>query len=256
MTPREQQRKGASSPLPPVAQAVIALLLPPVGALFIGALIGGIGGSTGSGRTLAPTLAALGVISWLVGLFWYRYRIPEMGLRGGRPLFAGIGFAALGWIGVIVLRFIFVRIETFGGSFGGFFFLLLFEAFAVQLWTFGVLFQALARWRGPLTAAIGSGVVFGMVGVLLFQESFTAGLNGVVYFLLWGVFYGIVRLRTGSFLGTAVVQSLQSFTTWVVLVPAAAPASGQLRNFYLAAGVAFLIVIWRLWPKREEDYRV
>ena len=48
----------------------------------------------------APILGGIGVVSWFLGLFWYR--LPGMGLRGGRPLFAGIGFGTLGWLAFLL----------------------------------------------------------------------------------------------------------------------------------------------------------
>ncbi len=218
--------------------------------------------------TLAPTASAdsrsinvlllgpLGVLSWLLGLRWYG--LPGMGLRGRRPLFAGIGFAVLGWVAFLLLRFLLVYISGFGqaDSARSFVFLLLFESFAVQLWTFGLLFRTLSDWRGPLTAAIVGGILFGTLGQILFQEAFVISVSSYLYFVLWGVLYGIIRLRTGSLLGIVLVQSLHSFTAWSVLVPFFQPDTGQLQTLYLLSGLAYLLIIWRLWPKRTEDYRV
>ncbi len=207
--------------------------------------------------TFAPVFAVLGIASWFMGMFWYG--LPQMGLRGKRPLFAGIGFAVLAWIPFLLFRFLFVLMDAFGrGGLAGqsFIYLLFFEAFAVQLWTFGLVFRTLAEWRGPLTAAIGSGILFGMVAYLFFQESFSGSLSSLLYFVMWGILYGIIRLRTGSILGMVLVQALQSFTAWTVLYPQPNPAQGQLLNLYLAASAAYILVAWRLWPKEEGDYRV
>jgi membrane protease YdiL (CAAX protease family) len=133
---------------------------------------------------------------------------------------------------------------------------LLFEAFAVQLWAFGLVFRALADWRGGLTAAVVSGILFGATGFLLFRESFAPGLPGLFYFLLWGVLYGVIRLRTGSILGLILVQALQSFTAWFVFQPPADLAETGIQTVYLAVSVLFALIIWRLWPRRESDYRV
>jgi hypothetical protein len=73
---------------------------------------------------------------------------------------------------------------------------------------------------------------------------------------MWGVFYGIIRLRTGSLLGSSLVQALQSFTVWVVLAPDLASTVNQFSSLYIATTLAYFIFIWRLWPKVEEDYRV
>ena len=125
------------------------------------------------------------------------------------------------------------------------------------MWTFGLFFRTLADWRGPLTAAVGSGILFGMIGFLFFQESFYDSLTGLLYFLVWGLFYGVIRLRTGSLLGIVIIQAIQSFTAWVVMVPAAVPPPEEaMQIVYLVVSIAYLVFIWRLWPKTEADYRV
>ncbi|MCP4422013.1 MAG: CPBP family intramembrane metalloprotease [Chloroflexi bacterium] len=204
----------------------------------------------------APILGTLGVISWFLGLFWYG--LSQMGLRGGRPLFAGIGFATLGWLALLLFRFYFISLNLGTANSGrSFVFLLLFEAFAVQLWAFGLLFRGLAEWRGPLTAAIVSGISFGGVAFVLFQEAFSSDIVGLLYFLIWGAFYGIIRLRTGSLLGSVIIQTLHSFTVWVALgSPSQLSSASDLQTVYLLTGLVYLVVIWRLWPKEESDYRV
>ena len=244
--------KGKQPDLPPMWQAIIALLLPLVLGLTIGLLIGGRAESETA--VLAPVLAVIGGTSWLLGMVWYG--LKNLGLRGGRPLFSGIAFASLGWLALLPLRFYFVSMEGIGGGFDTYIYLLLFEAFAVQLWLFGLLFRAVALWRGPLTAAIGSGIAFGGIAALLFQEAYSATLISLVYFMLWGIFYGIIRLRTGSLLGMVIVQATQSFTTWTVLLSPAAPEPIQVQWLHLATSFALMIFIWRLWPKEVEDYRV
>jgi hypothetical protein len=252
MTKQEQSLSTQQAGL----RTAVAFGAPVAGAIGVSLLAGGLGTAVSDQSTLAILFAGLGLVSWFLGLRWYG--LPGLGLRGHRALYAGIGFAALGWLAFLLLRFIFVRIVGFGpaGSTRSFIFLLLFEAFAVQLWTFGLLFRALADWRGGLTAAIGSGIVFGAVAYLLFQESFTGSLVSFVYFVLWGILYGIIRLRTGSLIGIVVVQAMQSFTAWVVMVPEAPPQLNELQSLYLAASAAYLILIWRLWPKLAEDYRI
>ena len=233
-------------------RVALAFALTVAGGLLLSALVG-----TPDSRTaVVPLLGGVGIASWLLGLRWYG--LPGMGLRGGRPLFAGISFAALGWVTFLTLRFIFVPIQTITTTGAGrtFVYLLLFEAFAVQLWTFGLLFRSLADWRGPLTAAVGSGLFFGAVAFLLFQESFTDAPASLLYFALWGILYGIIRLRTGSLLGAVVIQTLQTFSVWVVLAPPLAPPAGLLQSLYLWAAAAYLVIIWRLWPKEVGDYRV
>ena len=232
--------------IPVTVRILLTLLLP-----FALTLV--LGSSEGSN---APILGGVGVASWFLGLFWYG--LPGMGLRGGRPLFAGIGFATLGWLAFLLFRFSFISINLDVTDSGrSFIYLLLFEAFAVQLWAFGLLFRSLAEWRGPLTAAIGSGIGFGAVAFVLFQEAYNSDIISLFYFIMWGVFYGIIRLRTGSLLGVVVIQTLHSFTVWVALgpLPALTP-SHQLSTVYLLSSLVYLVVIWRLWPKEEADYRV
>lgn len=248
---RKTQSKQTS--LTPPMRVALALAAPILGGVLLSLIAGGQGRVEGASN--APLFAGIGVASWFLGLSWYG--IPGMGLRGKRPLFAGIGFATLGWVAFLITRFLFVEIAGLAaGSASAFLFILLFEAFALQLWTFGTLFHALAQWRGPLTAAVSSGIVFGVAGFLFFQESFSGDASGLVYFIVWGVFYGVVRLRTGSLLGVILIQALQSFTGWIVLRPFPEPLLGQLRPFYLVTTAAYLIFIWRLWPKEEADYRV
>lgn len=240
--------------LPILPRLFIAIALPLALALTVGALLPR---PADVQLTFAPVLAALGLASWFIGLFWYG--LPQMGLRGKRPLFASIGFATLAWIPFLLFRFVFVVMAAFGrGSLAGqaFFYLLLFEAFAVQVWAFGLVFRTLAEWRGGLTAAFGSGILFGMVAYFFFQESFSGSLSSLLYFMVWGIVYGVIRLRSGSLLGIVLVQALHSFTAWTVLYPQMPPDTAQLQNLYLATTAVYLLVIWRLWPKEEGDYRV
>lgn len=243
-------------------RALLAIAAPATTAVVASILVATIWDVAGasSQALTAVLLSAAALASWLLGLRWYG--VSGMGLRGGRALTAGIGFASLLWIILFVLRFFFVDIapSAIEGSPPNagrtYIYLLLFEAFAAQLWTYGLIFRAVSDWRGPLTAAIVSGIVFGVIATLLFQESYVNTVSSSLYFIVWGILYGIIRLRTGSLLGTVLVQSVQSFTTWVVLAPVSAPNVGQLNNLYLAATIAYMIVGWRLWPKNESDYRV
>ena len=101
-----------------------------------------------------------------------------------------------------------------------------------------------------------SGLLFGLVATLLFQESTSGSQFSIIYFIVWGILYGIIRLRTGSLLGTVLIQSLQTFSAWIALPPYPKPQPAQLQSLYLFATIAYVIIIWRLWPKEEEDYRV
>ena len=205
---------------------------------------------------VAVFLGSGGVASWLLGMRWYGLR--ALGMRGGRPLYASIGFATLGWLVFFVARLFLVSSSddvVFAPNLGQtFLYLLLFEAFAMHIWLFGLFFRSVARWRGPLTAALSSGLLFGVAGFLLFEEAFSEGMSSFLFFLSWGILYGLIRLRTGSFLGLTIVQAMQSLTTWHVLLPE--PVDSQLPDLYLVTGILFMILIWRLWPVEEADYRV
>jgi hypothetical protein len=211
---------------------------------------------SGGGDVAALRLAAVGITSLFVGFQWYR--AAGMGLRGHRALYAGIGFAALAWLIFLLARYATVQVADYVGTGLGrtFIYLLLFEAFAVQLWVFGLVFRSLAEWRGPLTAAAGSGLLFGLAAFLTFKESFVPAAAALLYFIVWGVLYGIIRLRTGSWLGLVVVQAMQSLTAWFLLAPTEPPALTQLRTLYIVSSLLYILLIWRLWPRREEDYRV
>ncbi|MEM7117306.1 MAG: hypothetical protein AAF614_33035 [Chloroflexota bacterium] len=227
--------------------------------LFLGvvavAVTNGWGTAAFNTRAIAlPFFAAIGISSWFLGMRWFG--LGGLGLRGGRPLFAGIGFAVLGWVALFIVRIVTVRIASLESGFREFAFFLLFEGFAVQLWIFGLVFRAISNWRGPLTAAAASGVLFSTTAFLFFQEPSQSDLSSLVYFLVWGLFYGIIRLRTGSFIGVAIVQAIQSFTVWVALTPLEVIEPSQLRTLHWITAVLFAIFIWRLWPKQEEDYRV
>lgn len=270
-----------SSLIPPETarnRVIVSIALPLAAALLVGVISGSLfAPTTAAGQpNAAPVFAALGVTSWLVGLRLYGLR--GLALRGGRPLFAGIGFAVLAWVAVLIGRFlpmlpqtsinetgqavveIVLHIQVMAiqsaGAGRAFVYLLLFEAFATQLWTFGLVFRALADWRGGLTAAVAGGILFGATGYLLFRESFVPGPATLLYFLSWGIVYGIIRLRTGSILGPILVQALQSFTAWFVFQPPEDISLTGIRTVYLAVSLLFAVIIWRLWPRRAEDYRV
>ncbi len=259
-------------------RAVLAIGLPPAVALLVGIISGSLAAPVPAGElpNAAPVFAALGITSWLIGLRLYGVR--GMALRGGRPLFAGIGFAVLAWVVVLIGRFlpmlpqanfnesgqavveIALHIQVMAiqsaGAGRAFTYLLLFEAFATQLWAFGLVFRALADWRGGLTAAIAGGILFGAVGYLLFRESFVPGLPALLYFLAWGIVFGLIRLRTGSILGPILVQALQSFTAWFVFQPPQDLEETGIQTVYVVVAGLFAIIIWRLWPRRESDYRI
>jgi len=258
-------------------RVLVSLIVPPAAGLLAGIITGALAPPAAAEQTnAAPLFAALGIVSWFIGLRLYGLR--GLGVRGGRPLFAGIGFAVLAWVAVLIGRFLpmlpqasfndsgqavveiilnvpVMAIQSAGAG-RAFAYLLLFEAFAVQVWTFGLVFRAVADWRGALTAAFVSGVLFGALGYTLFRESFVPGPTTLGYFLLWGIVYGLIRLRTGSILGTILVQALQSFTAWFVFQPPADMAATGIRTVYVAIGLLFAIIMWRLWPRRESDYRV
>lgn len=248
-------KKQQTASLPPPVNRVMASLLIPFAAALL--LFTFFSGNNPEDRTAtALFLGVLGATSWIVGLRWYG--IPGMGLRGGRPLFASIGFAVLAWLVAFVARLYFVDSSGLGstGAAAQFFHLLVFEAFCTQLYAFGPFFRSVAAWRGPLTAAIGSGLVFAFVGLFYFSEPHTLSLQALFYFVTWGILYGLIRLRSGSILGSVIVQAIQAFTTWFVLLPPASPDVTWLGWMHLVSGILFIVIIWRLWPKTEEDYRV
>jgi membrane protease YdiL (CAAX protease family) len=256
MSEKKQIEREVHTALPATARAAFAFLMPLAGSYFLTAVARQFAvSSPGSQVENLPFFAGLGLVSLFLGLRWYG--LPQMGLRGGRPLFSSISFAVLGWIALLVFRFYFISIRGLDSGLDEFFYRLLFEAFCVQLWTFGLLFRSLADWRGPLTAAITSGILFGLMASLRFQEApEIPAISSLLYFLLWGLFYGIVRLRSGSFLGSSLVQAIQSFTAWVVLTPDLSVPGNNFSGLYIATGLAYLVFMWRLWPKQEEDYRV
>lgn len=243
-------------------RAALAIGVPAVGAAVFSVLFSLLAGGQlvdpGLQTEAALFFGVLGIISWLLGFRWYGR--AGMGLRGGRPLYASIGFAVLGWVAFFVARLILVdtRSEQVVSQNSGeiFLYVLIFEAFCLQLWAYGLVFHAVADWRGPMAAATAGGVFFGAVAAVLYQEAFISSITAFLFFIVWGVFYGFIRLRTGSFLGTAIVQALQTLTVWYILLPQNPPAISELHYFYIAVAIIFIILIWRLWPKEETDYRV
>jgi hypothetical protein len=249
------QDRSFASPPPAVTRVVISLVIPMLAAIILSLFLRE---PPAQARPLhlGVPLALLGITSWLLGSRWYG--LSGLALRGRRPLYASIGVASLAWLFFLTVRFFTVAIREFGSPDTGqlFVYLLLFEAFSVQVWAFGLVFRAVADWRGPLTAAIAAGLLFGGVAFTLFQEAFVPTVPALLYFLLWGVVYGLIRLRSGSIIGTVVVQAMHSLTAWDTLAPFTPPATQQLHWLYLIAGSLYLVLIWRLWPKEEADYRV
>lgn len=249
MAMETKSRLSLSQPV----RVLLSILVPLIGALLITMLI--------SGQLVfgdrQPSLAALqfagiGLASWLIG--WRIVGLRGMGLRVGRPLSASAGFAFLA-----LIVFLAVRLATVVGDEGSngvpFLYLLLFESYCTQLWTFGLFFHFVAIWRGPLTAAVSGGLLFGAIALTLFQEVYAITASAVLFFALWGILYGFIRLRSGTFLGVAIVQALQSWLTWQ-LFNVDQPDVSQMHTFYLITSVFFVLYIWRLWPKKEEDYRI
>ena len=248
-------KKQPVSLLPsPLNRVLLSLLVPLAAATFLYNFAAG--DNLNSRPALALFLGVLGAASWILGLRWYG--LPGLGLRGGRPLFASIGFAVLAWLVVFPARLYFVDSQGLGstGAAAEFFHLLVFEAFCTQLYAFGPFFRSVADWRGSLTAAIAGGLLFAFVGLFYFAEPHALSAQALFYFATWGVLYGLIRLRTGSLLGSVLIQALQGFTVWFVLLPPETPDVYWLNWLHVVAGGLFIIIIWRLWPKTEEDYRV
>lgn len=256
MSGKKQVESEARTTLPVAVRAGLAFILPLTGAFFFTAVFQQFGSQPATSQVEnLPFFVGLGLLSLFLGRSWYG--LPQIGLRGGRPLFSSIGFAVLGWTALLAFRFYFISIRGLDSGLDKFFYRLLFEAFCLQIWTFGLLFRGLADWRGPLTATIISGILFGLIASLRFQEApAIPALSSLLYFVLWGLFYGLIRLRSGSLIGASLVQAAQSFTVWVVLTPDLSSPANNFSALYITAGLAYFIFIWRLWPKQEEDYRV
>lgn len=245
--------KNSTQKLSDLIRVVLAVLLPLTGALIFSFIVTGQPtlGERQPGL-VALQLAGIGLVSWIMG--WRLYGLRGLGMKIGRPLSAGAGFAFLAWIVFLLVRLAtVVGIEAKEGV--PFIYLLLFEAFCTQLWTYGLFFRTVVDWRGPLAATVSSGLLFGAIGLMIFQEVFAITATSILFFSIWGILYGFMRLRSGSFIGIALVQALQSWSTWQ-LNSVEAPELAQLRTFYLITSVLFVLYIWRLWPKKEKDYRI
>ncbi len=212
-----------------------------------------------AGNSPIVFLSVLGVISFLLGIKWYG--TAEMGIRGGRPLMSGLSFAFLGWLGMLVARFLSVgwNPAQIGENLGiTFLYLLIIQAICVQLWSYGLLFRALAAWRNPQTATLFSGIAFGLLAYYCYPETYPFSLS-VLWTIVWGFMYAIIRLRTGSWLGIALVQAMQTLSVWYILPPVEPMPPAEMLSFYWLigiSGVVFLLVTWRLMPKYKSDLRV
>lgn len=199
-------------------------------------------------------LAGLGLTALYLGFRWYG-SADEFGMRKGRPFTSSVGFAFLGWLGLLVARILAVGIvpggptEKLGITY---LFLLILEAFCVQLWTYGLLFRAVSDWRNPISAVLFSGILYGFTAYYLYTITFDSRLS-LLYYIVLGIFYGMIRLRTGSFLGAVFIQSLQVLTVWYLL-PIREPIS--LSWLYGVSCTIYLIITWRLLPKFTSDFRV
>lgn len=200
-------------------------------------------------------LLGLGAMGVVLGRQWYDW--PELGLRTGRPLMAGVGFAFLGWLIMLGTRIWAIDITGFGSGLGVvFLYLLLVEAACVQFFSFGLFFRALSDWRPPLTTVLLSGLVYGLLAYGFFGEAAVAGGNRwvVLFFIVWGWMYGMIRLRTGSWLGMALVQAMQTLTVWHLMLWQGGLISAGY--FYVATGALYLLIAWRLLPKYRSDLRI
>ncbi|MEM7334784.1 MAG: CPBP family intramembrane glutamic endopeptidase [Chloroflexota bacterium] len=257
---RNRKKKAATAVNITIIQVLIACVVPIIAGILLQTLAAGEFRLQPGNN--APMMAGIGLGSWVLGLRWFG--ITGLGLRGRRPLFSSIGFATLGWIVLFAVRFFFISLDPGGMNPSGagriFLYMLLFEGFAIQLWAFGLLFRVFTEWRGGLPAVFGSGAMFGLAAFALFHEgALGSDFFALVYFIAWGALYGIIRLRTGSILGSVLIQALHSFTVWEVLAaPNPLPAAdvANLPQLFIVAAVGYAIIIWRLWPKELDDYRI
>ncbi len=270
MSKNAKRRKSKKSePTGSNSNVAIAIGVPLLGSLLLGQAVISLTGAPGDSLSRSSiVLAALGMISMFYGM--QKYGTPGMGLRGGRPMFAGSGFAFMGWVAILILRFIYIAIDESSmlvePLFPIFTYLFLFEAFAVQVWAFSLVFKSVSDAFGGLTAAVVSGLAFAAIGFYFFQESFyltqmfTSGwltLMGVLYMATWGIFYGMIRLRTGSILGIVLVQAMQSLTVWELIPPFQFVNESNLNPlFFSITGIIYAVLIWRLWPTELSDYRI
>lgn len=196
-------------------------------------------------------LLLLGGSSFL--LIMLLYGKSGLGIKGGRPMMSGFGFAFLGWVCYLLARFVCIGIGDLGSGLGKTYLYLLFlEAICVQLWAFGLVFRAVSEWKSPVSGSVLSGLAFGIVAHWLFQET-PSMTSAAIFCLVWGLFYGIIRVRTGSWIGIAIVQSLQSITVWHIVQPTE-PSS--FTWLYILVGIAYLFFTWRLLPKYKSDLRM
>ena len=252
-----------------ISNAVFAIGVPLFGAILLGqAVIRISGAASGSLASSSIMLASLGLISMFYGM--QKYGTAGMGLRGGRPMFAGSGFAFLAWVVILIARIFFLAIDENAmlvePLFPIFFYLLIFEAFAVQIWAFSLVFKSVSDLFGGLTAAVVSGLLFAGVAFFFFQETrFLEPLFGsvwltivaILYMSTWGILYGMIRLRTGSILGIVIVQAMQSLTVWELIPPFEFLNETNYNPlFFTVTGVLFAVLIWRLWPTELDDYRI
>ncbi|MEM8862869.1 MAG: hypothetical protein AAGD96_31550 [Chloroflexota bacterium] len=264
----KKRNKKNRRPAGSMNNILFAVGVPLFGSLLLGqALIALTGASTNGISRSSIILGSIGLISMFYGM--QKYKTVGMGLRGGRPLFSSAGFAFMGWVGVLICRLFFVEIDPNALNqplFSIFFYLLLFEAFAVQVWAFSLVFKSVADAYGGVAAAIASGLAFANVAFFYFQE--IAFLSPVInnsgwilvltvfYVLTWGIFYGMVRLRTGSILGIVLVQAMQSLTAWELIPPLPVLDNTNFNSlFFIMIGI-YGILIWRLWPKELSDHRI
>ena len=90
--------------LPASTRVLLSLLLPALGALLFTLIVSGRPSFGDRQPGLAALqLAGVGLVSWLLGWRWYG--LKGLGLRFGRPLSAGAGFAVLAWIAFLIRRF-------------------------------------------------------------------------------------------------------------------------------------------------------
>ena len=98
-------KKQPAVTLPAIVRTSLSLLVPLTLAMIA------VSTQAGGGVNNALPLGVAGIAAWLMGMIWFRYGPQGLGLRGGRPWFAGGGFAVIAWVIFLILRFFLVEVD-------------------------------------------------------------------------------------------------------------------------------------------------